>query len=766
MSSDQPITDPIHRPKIHSSGLKQATGEAMYIDDMPKHENELYLALVYSTKAHAKILSIDATEALNQPGVHAFFSAKDLTPEQNKFGAVFKDELLFYDNIVTSQGQLLGAVVADDQIIAQRAARMVKVTYEEIHPVIVTIEDAIKNRTFHQGYPKYQNAGDVAKAFEEADHIVTGEVRVGGQEHFYLETQVSIALPKDSDEIEVFSSTQQPGILQRELGKFLGVPENRIVVRTKRLGGGFGGKENAGALVSFPVTLAAFKLKRPVRLMLDRDEDMMITGGRNPFLFKYKASFTNDGKITGCALQAYNNAGHSMDLSFIVLERAVTHFQNAYKIPNVSIELGCMKSNTRTNTAFRGFGLPQSMMVGENIVRDVARVLGKDYLEIMAINMYQPGDITHYNQTLLECNVNRCFMEIKESADIVKRRLEVEAYNKENRWRKKGISLVNTMYGIAFPIKFFNQGGALVHIYLDGSVLIAHGGVEMGQGLHIKVLQVAATVLKIPIERIHIQETTTSTVPNSTTTAGSMSSDLYGAAVLDACKILYNRLQLYREACPKDGWDQWVDKAYHDRVSLSATGFYIVDDIDPDIGKLNHYFVHGSAVSEVEIDCLTGDHQVIRTDIVMDVGSSLNPAIDIGQIEGGFMQGYGYYTLEELVYSPDGTLYSRGPGMYKIPGFSDIPGEFNVSLMTGAPNPRAVYSSKAIGEPPVFLAASVFYAIKEAIGEARKEQKLDPNFYLQSPATSERIRLACHDEITKTFENPIGNDLKPWSVII
>lgn len=733
---------------------------------MPKHENELYLALVLSTKAHAKITSIDATEALSQPGVHAFFSAKDLTPEQNKFGAVVKDELLFYDKIVTSQGQLLGAVVADDQVIAQRAARLVKVSYEEILPVIVTIEDAIEHRTFLPGYPKFISAGDVPKAFKEAHHIVSGKVRVGGQEHFYLETQVSIAVPKDADEMEIFSSTQQPATLQRDLASFLGIPANRIVVRTKRLGGGFGGKEHSGTFVSFPVTLAAYRLKRPVRLMLDRDEDMLVTGGRNPFLFKYNASFTNDGKITACELQAYNNAGHSMDMSFLVLERAVSHFQNAYRIPNVQIEMGCMKSNTRSNTAFRGFGLPQSMMVGENIVRDVARTLGKDYLEIMALNMYQPGDITHYNQTLLECNVNRCFKEVQESSDIFNRRQAVDKFNAENRWRKRGISLVNTLYGIAFPIKFLNQGCALVHIYCDGSVLIAHGGVEMGQGLHIKVLQVAATVLRIPLERIHIQETATNTVPNSTTTAASMSSDLYGAAVLDACNILYARLQPYREKFPKDGWNQWVDKAYHDRVSLSTTGFYIVDDLDPENGKINHYYVHGSAVSEVEIDCLTGDHQVIRTDIVMDVGSSLNPAIDIGQIEGGFMQGYGYYTLEELVYSPDGTLYSRGPGMYKIPGFSDIPGEFNVSLLTGAPNPRAVYSSKAIGEPPVFLAASVFFAIKEAIGAAREELKIDSNFQLQSPATSECIRLACQDEITEKFEKSLENNLQPWSVTI
>lgn len=751
---------------MHSSGLKQATGEAIYVDDMPKMENELYLALVLSTKAHAKIVSIDATEALRLSGVHAFYSAKDLTAEQNKIGPLLKDECLFYNEIVTSHGQMLGAVVADDQIIAQRAASLVKVVYQEIQPVIVTIEDAINHQSFQPGYPTYSDTGDVSKAFDEADHIVSGKIRVGGQEHFYLETQTSIAVPRDSDEIEVFSSSQQPGALQKELSTLLGISENRILIRIKRLGGGFGGKEHSAEFVAFPVTFAAWKLKRPVRLMLDRDEDMLITGGRNPFLFHYTVAFTNDGKITACDLRAYCNSGYSADLSFMVLERAVSHFQNAYRIPNVKIEMACMQSNTRSNTAFRGFGLPQSMMVGESIVRDVARVLGKDYLDVMALNMYQPGDITHYNQTLLECNVNRCFKEMKESSDILRRRQEVNAFNEANRWRKKGISLVNTMYGIAFPRVYFNQGGALVHIYLDGSVLIAHGGVEMGQGLHIKILQVAATVLQIPLERIHIQETSTNTVPNSVTTAGSMSSDLYGAAVLNACNVLSKRLQPYREKYPNDEWNQWVERAFHDRISLSTTGFYIVDDLDPDVGKFNHYYVHGSAVSEVEIDCLTGDHQVIRTDIVMDVGSSLNPAIDIGQIEGGFMQGYGYYTLEELVYSPDGTLYSRGPGMYKIPGFSDIPGEFNVSLLTGAPNPRAVYSSKAIGEPPVFLASSVFFAIKEAIGAARAERKLDPNFYLQSPATSERIRLACVDGITDDAEKTIDVKCTPWSVVI
>lgn len=412
-----------------------------------------------------------------------------------------------------------------------------------------------------------------------------------------------------------------------------------------------------------------------------------------------------------------------------------------------------MRTNLPSNTAFRGFGGPQGMLVGECLVRDVANATGIDYLEIQRMNMYQENDFTHFNQQLKDISSTRCFEEVQNSAKFQERKLAVEKFNTQNRWRKRGISLVNTMFGIAFTAPHLNQSGALVHVYVDGSVLLSHGGVEMGQGLHIKMIQVASTALKIPIERIHIQETATDKVPNTSPTAASTGSDLNGMAVLAACDVIYNRLEPYRKANPEDNWDQWVSKAYFDRVSLSTTGFYATPDLnynpDTNSGNAFNYFTYGSSISEVEVDCLTGDHQVIRTDIVMDVGSSINPAIDIGQIEGAFMQGYGLFTLEELIYSPTGTLYSRGPGMYKLPGFADIPGEFNVSLLTGAPNPRAVFSSKAVGEPPLFLASSVFFAIKEAISSARNEENLDPHFYLESPATSSRIRMACQDKLTQ-----------------
>lgn len=393
------------------------------------------------------------------------------------------------------------------------------------------------------------------------------------------------------------------------------------------------------------------------------------------------------------------------------------------------------------------------MLVGEHIVRHLAHVLGQDYVDIIQKNIFVHGNKTHYNQELLNCNVERCWTECIQQSDYYKRKSEIETFNKQHRWRKRGISMVPTTFGIAFSIPFMNQAGALAHIYTDGSVLLTHGGTEMGQGLHTKMIQIASRVLDIPFDRIHISETSTDKIPNTSATAASVGSDINGMAVLNACTILKERLAPYQEKYPNEGWNSWIVKAYLDRVSLSAAGFYATPNLgynfETNSGNPFSYFTYGAACSEVEIDCLTGDHQVIRTDIVMDLGSSINPAIDIGQIEGGYMQGYGLFTLEEMVYSPNGLVYSRGPGMYKLPGFSDIPAEFNVSLIKGAPNPRAVYSSKAVGEPPLFLASAVFFAIKEAITSARKDENLSAHFNLISPATSARIRMACQDKFTK-----------------
>ncbi|KAH8273140.1 hypothetical protein KR018_006412 [Drosophila ironensis] len=753
VSSDQPNCDPIGRPQVHAAALKQATGEAIYTDDIPRMDGELYLAFVLSTKPRAKITKLDASEALALEGVHRFFCYKDLTEHENEVGPVFHDEHVFAAGEVHCYGQIVGAIAADNKTLAQRAARMVKVEYEDISPVIVTIEQAIEHGSYFPDYPRFVTKGNVEEALAQADHTFEGTCRMGGQEHFYLETHAAVAVPRDCDELELFCSTQHPSEVQKLVAHVTTLPSHRVVCRAKRLGGGFGGKESRGITVALPVALAAYRLGRPVRCMLDRDEDMLITGTRHPFLFKYKVGFTKEGLITACDIECYNNAGWSMDLSFSVMNRAMYHFENCYRIPNVRVQGWMCKTNLPSNTAFRGFGSPQGMFAGEHIIRDVARIVGRDVVDIMRLNFYKTGDRTHYNQELEHFPIERCLNDCIAQSRYHEKRSEIARFNKENRWRKRGLAVVPTKYGIGFELVFMNQAGVLLNVYADGSVLLAHGGVEMGQGLNTKMIQCAARVLGISSELIHTSEMATDKVPNSITTGGSMGSDLNGMAVVDACEKLNTRLSPIKKALPNGTWQEWINKAYFDRISLSTTGFYSMPgtgynpETNPNARYYN-YYTNGVGITVVEIDCLTGDHQVLSTDIVMDIGSSLNPAIDIGQIEGAFMQGYGLFTLEELMYSPQGMLYSRGPGMYKLPGFADIPGEFNVSLLTGAPNPRAVYSSKAIGEPPLFIGASVFFAIKEAIAAAREDQGLSRHYPLEAPATSARIRMGCQDKFT------------------
>ncbi|CAH0581385.1 unnamed protein product [Chrysodeixis includens] len=771
VGSEQVKSDAVGRPITHVSAFKQTTGEAIYCDDMPTAEGELYLAFVLSTRAHAKVLSVDATKALQMPGVVAFFSAKDLTAEQNAIGPIFHDEELFITEKVTSQGQTIGIIVADDQAKAQDAARKVEIQYEDIQPIIVTMEDAIKHNSFYPQYPKTIRRGDVESAFNDKNHIIVeGECRMGGQEHFYLETHAAFAIPKkEDDELEIFCSSQHPSEIAKLVSHVLHVPMNRIVARVKRMGGGFGGKESRGMLVALPVAFAAHKLQRPVRCMLDRDEDMLISGTRHPFMVKYKVAVTSEGKIMGARVNIYNNGGYSIDLSGPVVERAMFHYENAYYVPNAEVTGHVCKTNLPSNTAFRGFGGPQGMFGAESIIEDIAFKVGKSFDEIRRINLYAENSITHYGQVLENCTLQRCWDECAQKSNLAERRLAIEKFNKEHRWRKRGISMIPTKFGIAFTEKLLNQAGALVLIYVDGSVLVSHGGTEMGQGLHTKMIQVASRALGVDVSKIHISETSTDKVPNTSATAASAGSDLNGMAVLQACETLSKRLQPFKEKNPTGKWEDWVLSAWIDRVSLSATGFYATPGIgynfNENTGIPFNYFTFGAACTEVEIDCLSGDHLVVRSDIVMDLGESLNPAIDIGQIEGGFMQGYGLFTIEELIYSPNGALLSRGPGAYKIPGFGDIPQEFNVSLLKGAPNPRAVYSSKAVGEPPLFLASSAFFAIKEAIRAARAETGASQEFRLDAPATSARIRMACEDHITKKLDVPEPGSFVPWNVV-
>lgn len=712
---------PVGKSVKHKSADKQATGEAVYIDDMPRFEDELYLAFVLSTKAHANIVNIDFSVAKEVSGVVDFLSAEDLPRERNEYHMIIKtDEISFAKDKVHCVGQTIAAVVAKDQVAAQRAAKLVKVTYEEL-PAIITIEEAIAAGSYHHWDGNRIKRGNIEEALAKSDHVIEGSMRTGAQEHFYLETNACIAVPTNEDgEMHVYASTQNPTETQMLVSHALGVPMHKVVCKVKRMGGGFGGKETRSVPVSMVCALAAAKTQKPVRVMLDRDEDMLMSGHRHPFMAKYKVGFSKEGKVKALDVDIYNNAGYTMDLSFSVMERALFHSDNSYNIETVDLRGHCCKTNLQSNTAFRGFGGPQGLMMAETWMDEISTLLKKDPLQIRELNMYRPeGDVTHFNQPLVNCTIRRCWEECKKQSDYSKQEEEVRKFNAKNRWKKRGISMVPVKFGIAFTAPHLNQSGALVQIYKDGSVLLTHGGTEMGQGLHTKMIQVASQVLRIPHYKVHISETGTDKVPNTSPTAASAGSDLNGMAVQNACETLYERLQPYREKYPDEKWETWVTKAYFDRISLSSTGFYATPNLGynfkTNTGNAFNYFTFGVGCSVVEIDCLTGDHDVLRTDIVMDLGESLNPAIDIGQIEGAFVQGYGLFVMEQLVHSPQGQLWTRGPGAYKIPGFGDIPAKFNVSLLRGAPNPRAVFSSKAVGEPPLFLAASAFFAIKNAI---------------------------------------------------
>ncbi|RZC35629.1 Ald Xan dh C, FAD binding 5, and/or CO deh flav C domain containing protein [Asbolus verrucosus] len=763
----------IHEPIVHLSAYKQATGEAVYCDDIPKFESELHLAFVISTKAHAWIKNVDPSEALSVEGVCDFISAVDV--RNNKVGPVIKDEQVFYKEKVTSQGQLIGGVLAIDQNIARKAAKLVKVEYEEIEPVIVTIQDAIKYNSFFNHNPspgtteRVISKGNIEEVLKAAPVVIEGECKTGAQEHFYLEPFSVIVVPKKEDgELEVHCTTQNPAFVAKTLAEILEIDQNKVVVKVKRLGGGFGGKDSKPVLIAVPAAIAALKLNCPVRCSLDRDEDIVMTGGRHPFWSCYKAAIDTNGKILGVDIKVYLNGGHSLDASHTVLEKALAHIENAYYIPTIRVRAYICKTNLPSNTAFRGYGAPQGMFIAETIVGDIADYVHKDKKEIMELNLYKEGDMTHYNQKLINCTLDKCWKECLESSNYETRLEEAKKFNRENRYKKRGLSLVCSKYGIAFTSLSFNQGAAIVLIYTDGSILLHHGGVEMGQGLFTKMIQVASTVLEVPVSKIHTVDVSTDKVPNTPPTAASSGSDLYGMAVMEACTTLKNRLKPYKEANPNGKWEDWVKSAFYDRVSLFATGFYKVPNIGHNWttgeGNLYNYYTYGVACGEVEIDTLTGDHQVRRIDIVMDLGQSLNPAIDVGQIEGAFMQGYGLFLLEEIVCSPKGVLYTRGPGTYKLPGFGDIPGEFNVSLLKGVSNPRAVFSSKAVGEPPLFLGSSAFFAVKNAIKAAREENGLTTKFRLDSPATCERIRMACQDSITQKLKTVEAGNSKPWSV--
>uniref|UniRef100_A0AAQ4RDC3 Aldehyde oxidase 6 n=1 Tax=Gasterosteus aculeatus aculeatus TaxID=481459 RepID=A0AAQ4RDC3_GASAC len=748
---DQSDQDPVGRPIMHRSALSHATGEAVYCDDLPATEGELFLALVTSSRAHAKITGLDASEALRLPGVVDVITAKDIPGQKARKLCGYEEELLA-ETEVSCIGQMLCAVVADSRSHAKRGAAAVKVAYEDLP------DPAVEKSSFFEPRRTIER-GNVTEAFESVDQVHEGELRIGGQEHFYMETQSMLVVPVGEEtEFNAYVSTQFPTLMQEAIAETLSIPSNRVTCHVRRIGGAFGGKVVKTAALACITGVAAWKTNRAVRCVLERGEDMLITGARHPVLGKYKVWISRDKTI------------YSQEGLLIMLLKFLLHFDNAYNIPNLRGHAAACRTNLPSNTAFRGFGVPQSLLVVENMVEDVAALLRRPAHQIREINMYKGPSVTQYKLEFSPENLQRCWEECKLKADHGARRRAADQFNRENRWRKRGMSIVPIKYGIAFSDGFLNQAAALVHIYKDGSVLVSHGGTEMGQGLHTKMQQVASRELHVPASKVYISETSTNTVPNASPSAASCGTDANGMAVQNACQILYQRLEPIRLRNPKGSWESWVQTAFYEKMSLSATGFYKGPDLymdwDKKEGRPYAYFTFGVCCCEVELDCLTGDYRTLRTDIVVDIGRSVNPSMDIGQIEGAFMQGLGLYTLEELKFSPSGLLYTRGPSQYKIPAVCDVPLRFNVYLLPDSSNPHAIYSSKGIGEPAVFLGSAAFFAIKDAAAAARSESGLVGPFSLNSPATAERACLACASPFTQKIPASKPGSFKPWALNI
>ncbi|KAG6916535.1 hypothetical protein DXG01_006418 [Tephrocybe rancida] len=738
-NSDPYAQEVVGKSEPHVSGLKHTTGEAVYTDDMPSVQNEGYGALVLSTRAHAKIISLDASKALEMKGVITFVSHADLpSPKANVWGAAALDELFLAVDEVTAYGQPIGIIVAKTKLQAQRAARAVDVVYEDIKPLILTIEEAIELGSFHEQYDRRMERGDnVDEVLKGVDHVAEGTTRMGGQEHFYLETMACLASP----ECPGIASSLEGNAWVEDLEE---KKHGALRYRLDRCNDPHIATNRCLMKLSAIVALAAHKTRRAVRCMLDRTEDIQTTGQRHPFRIDWKVGFTSEGKIIALKASLYANAGYSLDISGGVVDRALAHVENCLYIPHVQLRGRCCKTNTVSNTAFRGFGGPQGMAAAEHYVEVIADRLGLEVDYVRGINLYKEGQETPYHQpipTLIRSSTGMSLASCKIAASQA--------------------TMINVVLKsiASTSIKAMNQGAALVHIYMDGSVLVAHGGTEMGQGLYTKCCQIAAQELRIPFEAVFTSESSSNTVPNTIPTAGSAGSDLQGYAVHNACVELNKRLEPYRQKLGDDAsLAALAAAAWADRVSLSATGFYKPEGLGYEWGNMKKsgnlfmYFTQGVAATEVEVDTLTGDHTVLRVDIHMDVGKSLNPAIDYGQIEGAFTQGQGWATIEESLWlRHNGAIFTQGPGAYKLPGFSDIPQIFNVSLLRDAewPNLSSIKASKGIGEPPLFLGASVALAIRYALKSARKDAGITDVQEFRLPLTSERIRMAAGDFLAK-----------------
>jgi xanthine dehydrogenase large subunit len=726
------------KPVPHESARGHVTGEALYTDDLlSRFPGVLHAWPVLAPHAHAMVLKMDTSPALNVPGVIAVLTSEDV-PGEDDSGPNRHDEPLFPSEVMFHY-QPVAWVLAETLEAAQIAAQRVIAGYDPL-PAILTIEQAIEARSFLSG-PQRLARGDTS-VIESSALRFSGELFIGGQEHFYLETQCALAFLDEGGGIAVESSTQHPAETQEIVARVLGIARHQVTVGCLRMGGAFGGKEvqaNAWAAIA---ALGAWKTKRPVRVRLTRALDMALTGKRHPFLARYEAGFSRDGRIEGVRIQLYSDGGWSLDLSEPIMWRALFHSDNAYFLPAAELTGYVCRTHKTSQTAFRGFGGPQGMLVIEEILDRAARRLSLAPDAVRGRNLYRDGDTTHYGQTVKDAaRIATIWKQLRQTSDFISRRDEIDRFNAQHPDTKRGLAMTPVKFGISFTAAFFNQAGALVLIYRDGSVQVNHGGTEMGQGLHTKIRQIAAEILGVDLDAIRVMPTRTDKIPNTSATAASASADLNGAAVADACRQLRERLDRIPNASSLS-FRERCEAAYRDRVPLFANGFYRTPEIHFDYasghGKPFHYFAYAAAVSEVELDGFTGEYRLLRADLLEDAGDPLSPWIDRGQIEGGFLQGVGWLTIEELLWDREGRVATAGASTYKLPSWSEMPDVFEVNFLERAAEPGVVFGSKAVGEPPLMLAISVREAIRDAIAAFGGGGPVD----LASPATPERVFFA------------------------
>ena len=747
----------------HESAVKHVTGKAIYTDDISEPKNLLHAVIGYSNCSKGVIKKIDYKDVLSSEGVVDIITEKDIEGI-NDVGPIFKGDKIFTSKNIEYYGQPIFAVIAKTNNLAKKAALKVKIDLKISKP-IVSIEEALKKKSFVLK-PKHLTRGNIKDGFKKSDNILKGKLYSGGQDHFYLEGQIAMTIPQEDNNFLVYSSTQHPSETQQIIGKVLKQNYNSIHVIVRRIGGGFGGKETQSFLFAAITSIAAKKLSKPVKLRVDRDDDMIMTGKRHDFLFDYEVGFNNNGEILALKLMMASRCGISPDLSGAINDRAIYHIDNAYYIPNIEINSYRCKTNTVSNTAFRGFGGPQGMFCIENIIENIAQKLNREASEIRKINFYKDKikNTTHYGMRITDNVIEDIFNKLIKKSNYKKRKAEINNFNKKNKVLKKGIAITPVKFGISFTTTHLNQGGALVHIYTDGSVYLNHGGIEMGQGLMTKLALVASNEFGLNYEHIKISSTDTEKVPNTSASAASATTDINGAAIVNAInniksglnefiydyfktnsKIKYENNFVYFDK-RKISFKELINTAYLNRIPLSSSGFYKTDKINVNTKTLQGrpflYFTYGAAVTEVIIDKLTGENKILQVDIIHDVGNSINKRIDKGQIEGGYIQGLGWLTTEEVSWKSNGVLTTHSPSTYKIPTAGETPFKFNVEIYDrGFNKEKVINRSKAVGEPPFMLAISSFIALKDAVCNANKGKNSEN---LIAPATAENILKSLH----------------------